>query len=95
MIQFLTDTYAFFKIKPKDISIYSQNGLVGTIPFVRYFHSIIAGKAYKERDDADEIYLAFEKNTPQGKADYAQVRDEIQYAVEDQSTLSHPIKLKQ
>ena len=50
---------------------------------------------YKERDDANEIYLAFEKNTPQGKADYAQVRDEIQYAVEDQSALSHPIKLKQ
>ena len=94
MIQFLTDTYAFFKIQPKDISIYSQNGLVGTIPFVRYFHSIIAGKAYKERDDADEIYLAFEKNTPQGERDSAEVLDEIKYAVEDQVALSHPIELK-
>lgn len=93
MLQFLTDTYNFFKIQPKDISIYSQNGLVGTIPFVRYFHSIIAGKAYKERDDADEIYLAFER-TPQGERDSAEVLDEIKYAVEDQAALTTPIELK-
>ena len=92
MLQFLADTYNFFKIQPKDISIYSQNGLVDTIPFVRYFHSIIAGKAYKERDDANEIYLAFEKNTPQGKADYAQVRDEIQYAI-NFGSIDNPVKI--
>ena len=94
MLQFLTDTYTFFKIQPKDIPMYSQTGLVGTIPFVRYFHSILAGKAYKEQDDANEIYLAFER-TPQGERDSAEVLDEIKYAVEDQSALSHPIKLKQ
>ena len=94
MLQFLTDTYAFFKIQPKDIPMYSQTGLVGTIPFVRYFHSILAGKAYKEQDDANEIYLAFER-TPQGERDSAEVFDEIKYAVEDQAALSHPIELKQ
>lgn len=94
MLQFLTDTYTFFKIQPKDIPMYSQNGPVGTIPFVRYFHSILAGKAYKEQDNANEIYLAFEQ-TPQGERDSAEVLDEIKYAVKDQSALSHPIKLKQ
>lgn len=93
MLQFLTDTYTFFKIQPKDIPMYSQTGLVGTIPFVRYFHSILAGKAYKEQDDANEIYLAFER-TPQGERDSAEVLDEIKYAVEDQAALSHPIELK-
>ena len=92
MLQFLTDTYTFFKIQSMDISIYSQNGLVGTIQFVRYFHSIIVGKAYKEQDDADEIYLAFEKNTPQGKADYAQVQDEIQYAI-NSGSIDNPLKI--
>lgn len=86
-------TYTFFKIQPKDIPMYSQTGLVGTIPFVRYFHSILAGKAYKEQDDANEIYLAFER-TPQGERDSAEVLDEIKYAVEDQAALSHPIELK-
>ena len=93
MLQFLTDTYTFFKIQPKDIPMYSQTGLVGTIPFVRYFHSILAGKAYKEQDDANEIYLAFER-TPQGERDSAEVLDEIKYAVEDQAALSHSIELK-
>lgn len=93
MLHFLTDTYTFFKIQPKDIPMYSQTGLVGTIPFVRYFHSILAGKAYKEQDDANEIYLAFER-TPQGERDSAEVLDEIKYAVEDQAALSHPIELK-
>ena len=88
MLQFLTETYTFFKIQPKDIPMYSQTGLVGTIPFVRYFHSILAGKAYKEQDDANEIYLAFER-TPQGERDSAEVLDEIKYAVEDQAALSH------
>ena len=93
MLQFLTNTYNFFKIQPKDIPMYSQTGLVGTIPFVRYFHSILAGKAYKEQDDANEIYLAFER-TPQGERDSAEVLGEIKYAVEDQAALSHPIELK-
>lgn len=60
---------------------------------MRYFHSILAGKAYKEQDDANEIYLAFER-TPQGERDSAEVLDEIKYAVEDQAALSHPIELK-
>ena len=94
MLQFLTDAYAFFKIQPMDTPMYSQTGLVGTIPFVRYFHSILAGKAYKEQDDAKEIYLAFEQ-TPQGKQDSIEVLDEIKYSVEDPDSLTHPIKLKQ
>ncbi|MGN0188812.1 MAG: hypothetical protein ACI395_04785, partial [Candidatus Cryptobacteroides sp.] len=44
--------YSFFKIEPKDIALYSQNGKVGTIPFTKYFHAILAGKAYKESDDS-------------------------------------------
>lgn len=91
--KFFKDEHTFFKIQPKDIPMYSQTGLVGTIPFVRYFHSILAGKAYKEQDDANEIYLAFER-TPQGERDSAEVLDEIKYAVEDQAALSHPIELK-
>lgn len=93
MIDFLNANYSFFKIEPKDIDLYSQNGKVGTIPFTKYFHAILAGKAYKESDDSNELILAFEKNTPEGKADYDQVRDEIQYAI-NSSSIDTPVELK-
>lgn len=92
MIDFLNAHYSFFKIEPKDIDLYSQNGKVGTIPFTKYFHAILTGKAYKESDDSNELILAFEKNTPEGKADYAQVRDEIQYAI-NSGSIDNPMKI--
>lgn len=93
MIQFLNDTYTFFKFVPKDIPIYSQRGLVDTWPFTWYFRNLIEGKAYKESDDSQELILAFEKKTDIGKKDQAHVLDEIQYAVASGS-ITEPIKLK-
>ena len=93
MVQFLNNTYTFFKFEPKDIPIYSENGLIGTLPFTRYFHGLIAGKAYKESDDSKEIILAFE-NTAKGEGDSAEVRKEIENAVSDPESLKTPTILK-
>lgn len=92
MIDFLNTNYSFFKIEPKDIDLYSQNGKVGTIPFTKYFHAILAGKAYKESDDSKDIILAFEKNTQKGNDDYAEARKEIQHAI-NSGSIETPIKL--
>lgn len=94
MLQFLTDTYAFFKIQPMDIPVTTPTGHLFDIPFLNYFHNLLAGKVYKESDNSTDLILAFER-TPQGERDSAEVLDEIKYAVEDQSALSHPLKLKQ
>lgn len=94
MLRFLTDTYAFFKIQPMDIPVTTPTGHLFDIPFLNYFHNLLAGKVYKESDDSTDLILAFER-TPQGERDSAEVLDEIKYAVEDQSALSHPLKLKQ
>ena len=93
MVQFLNNTYKFFKFEPKDIPIYSEKGLIGTLPFTRYFHALIAGKAYKESDDSKEIILAFE-NTAKGEGDSAEVRKEIENAVSDPESLKTPTILK-
>lgn len=93
MVKFLNETYSFFTIEPMDIPLYSQNGQVASFPFMRYFHSILAGKAYKESEDSKEIILAFEKNTEQGKADYTEVRDEIRNAIRSGS-IDEPKELK-
>lgn len=93
MIQFLKDTYTFFKFEPKDIPVSTPNGHLFDIPFLHYFHVILAGKAYKESDDAKELILAFEKNTPVGESDRTHVLDEIQYAVKSGS-ITDPIELK-
>lgn len=85
MIEFLNSTYNFFKIEPMDIPMYSQHGQVGSWPFTKYFHTKIAGKAYKESEDSKEIILAFEKNTKQGQEDYKEVREDIQYAIKSGS----------
>lgn len=93
MIEFLNSTYNFFKIEPMDIPMYSQHGQVGSWPFTKYFHTKIAGKAYKESEDSKEIILAFEKNTKQGQEDYKEVREDIQYAIKSGS-IDEPTKLK-
>ena len=93
MVEFLNETYTFFKFEPKDIPIYSENGLIGTLPFTRYFHALIAGKAYKESDDSKEIILAFEKSA-KGEGDSQEVRKEIENAVSNPDDITHPIELK-
>lgn len=81
MIAYLNSLYTSFKIEPKDIPLYSQRGLVGTIKFTKYNHSLLAGKAYKESEDSPEILLAFERNIPTGKTDLADVKDPITTAI--------------
>ncbi len=92
MLDFLNKTYNFYRIEPMDVPIYSQNGQVDEWPFTRYFRSLIEGKAYKESDASKDIILAFEKNTPQGQKDYAEVREEIRYAIAGGS-IDTPVKI--
>ena len=94
MIDFLNKTYNFFRIEPMDIPMYSMNGQVGSWPFTKYFHTQITGKVYKESEDSQELILAFEKDTPQGIADYAEVRKDIKYAIKSGS-IDEPEKLKE
>lgn len=92
MIQFLNETYTFFKFEPKMIPLYSEDRKVYEWPFTTFFRTLIEGKAYKESEDAKELILAFEKDTPAGEKDQAHVLDEIQYAVKSCS-ITDPIEL--
>ena len=93
MIQFLTDTYAFFKIQPKDIPVTTPTGKLFDIPFLNYFHNLLAGKVYKESDDSTDLILAFEKKTEQGKLDLKEVQEDLQHAITGGS-ITDPIELK-
>lgn len=92
MLQFLQDTYTFFKIKPIDIPVTTPNGHLFDIPFLNYFHNLLAGKAYKESDNSTDLILAFEKETPTGQSDLKEVDEEIKYTLPGK-TLGEPIKL--
>lgn len=93
MLQFLTDTYAFFKIQPMDIPVSTPNGHLFDIPFLNYFHNLLAGKVYKESDDSTDLILAFEKKTEQGKLDLKEVQEDLQNAITGGS-ITDPIELK-
>ena len=93
MLQFLTDTYAFFKIQPKDIPVTTPTGHLFDIPFLNYFHNLLAGKVYKESDDSTDLILAFEKKTEQGKLDLKEVQEDLQHAITGGS-ITDPIELK-
>ena len=93
MVKLLNDTYKFFIIEPMDVPLYSQNGLVGTIPFLQYFRLLLEGKAYKANPDTKEIILAFEKDTPDGERDYREVRENIEGYVQGGS-IETPIQLE-
>ncbi len=93
MIQLLNDTYRFFRIEPMDIPLYSQNGLVGHLPFTHYFRLILEGKAYKEDKNSKELILAFEKEGPFGDRDYKAVREDIESYIQGGS-IEKPIELK-
>lgn len=92
MLQFLQNTYTFFKIKPIDIPVTTPNGHLFDIPFLNYFHNLLAGKVYKESDNSTDLILAFEKETPTGQSDLKEVAEEIKYTLLGE-TLSEPIKL--
>lgn len=92
MLQFLTDTYTFFKIQPKDIPVSTPNGHLFDIPFLNYFHNLLAGKVYKESDDSTDLILAFEKKTEQGKLDLKEVTEYIKETLPDK-TLGDPIDI--
>lgn len=92
MLQFLTDTYAFFKIQPMDIPVSTPNGHLFDIPFLNYFHNLLAGKVYKESDDSTDLILAFEKKTEQGKLDLKEVTEYIKETLPDK-TLGDPIDI--
>lgn len=92
MLQFLTDTYAFFKIQPKDIPVTTPTGHLFDIPFLNYFHNLLAGKVYKESDNSTDLILAFEKNTEQGKLDLKEVTEYIKETLPDK-TLGDPIDI--
>ena len=93
MIQFLTDTYDFFKIQPKDIPVTTPTGKLFDIPFLNYFHNLLAGKVYKESDDSTDLILAFEKKTEQGKLDLKEVQEDLHDAITGGS-ITDPIELK-
>lgn len=93
MLQFLTDTYAFFKIQPMDIPVTTPTGHLFDIPFLNYFHNLLAGKVYKESDDSTDLILAFEKNTEQGILDLKEVQEDLQHAITGGS-ITDPIELK-
>lgn len=92
MLQFLQDTYTFFKIKPIDIPVTTPNGHLFGIPFLNYFHNLLAGKVYKESDNSTDLILAFEKETPTGQSDLKEVDEEIKYTLPGEN-LGEPIKL--
>lgn len=92
MLQFLQDTYTFFKIKPIDIPVTTPNGHLFDIPFLNYFHNLLAGKVYKESDNSTDLILAFEKEPPTGQSDLKEVDEEIKYTLPGK-TLGEPIKL--
>ena len=93
MIQFLTDTYDFFKIQPKDIPVTTPTGKLFDIPFLNYFHNLLAGKVYKESDDSTDLILAFEKTTEQGKLDLKEAQEDLHDAITGGS-ITDPIELK-
>lgn len=93
MLQFLTDTYAFFKIQTMDIPVTTPTGHLFDIPFLNYFHNLLAGKVYKESDDSTDLILAFEKKTEQGKLDLKEVQEDLQHAITGGS-ITDPIELK-
>ena len=93
MLQFLTDTYAFFKIQPMDIPVTTPTGHLFDIPFLNYFHNLLAGKVYKESDNSTDLILAFEKKTEQGKLDLKEVQEDLQHAITGGS-ITDPIELK-
>lgn len=93
MIDFLNETYNFFKIEPMDYPVSSQNGLIDKWPFTKVFRRTLEGKAYKEDEDSKDIILAFEKKTETGKKDYEFVHDEIKDYVIGGS-IDDPIPLK-
>ena len=93
MIQFLTNTYNFFKIQPKDIPVTTSTGHLFDIPFLNYFHNLLAGKVYKESDNSPDLILAFEKKTEQGKLDLKEVQEDLHDAITGGS-ITDPIELK-
>ena len=93
MLQFLTDTYNFFKIQPKDIPVTTPTGHLFDIPFLNYFHNLLAGKVHKESDNSTDLILAFEKHTEQGKLDLKEAQKDLQHAITGGS-ITDTIELK-
>ena len=93
MLQFLTDTYNFFKIQPKDIPVTTPTGHLFDIPFLNYFHNLLAGKVYKESDNSTDLILAFEKHTETGIKDLKEAQEDLQHAITGGS-ITDPIELK-
>lgn len=93
MLQFLTDTYNFFKIQPKDIPVTTPTGKLFDIPFLNYFHNLLAGKVYKESDNSTDLILAFEKTTETGIKDLKESQEYLKNAIIGGS-ITDPIELK-
>lgn len=93
MLQFLTDTYNFFKIQPKDIPVTTPTGHLFDIPFLNYFHNLLAGKVYKESDNSPDLILAFEKHTEKGKLDLKEAQKDLQHAITGGS-ITDPYNIK-
>ncbi len=93
LIQLLNKLYVFFEVVPKPIPVYSEDRKVLEIPFLNYHHNRLCGKVYKADDDAESLIIAFERNTDTGKADLAEVRDNIATSISGGS-IDTPIQLK-
>lgn len=82
MIQFLNDTYKFFRIDPKDIPVTANGHHVMDLKFLDYFANLLRGKIYRTSKDDKQLWLAFERDTEQGRTDFLEVRDNIENYVD-------------
>ena len=63
------------------------------IPFLDYHHSRLQGKIYKPTDKSKSMLIAYERETPTGKADLKDAQQNLPSSVEG-GTLGDPITLK-
>ena len=62
-------------------------------PFLDYHHSRLQGKAYRPTDKSKSLIIAYENDSPIGKADLEDARINLSSSVEG-GTLGDPIKLE-
>lgn len=93
MIDFLNAKYIFFEIVPKPIPVEANGHWIMDIPFLDYHHSRLQGKIYKPTDKSKSMLIAYERETPTGKADLKDAQQNLPSSVES-GTLGDPIKLK-
>lgn len=93
MIDFLNEKYIFFEIVPQPIPVEANGHWIMDIPFLDYHRSRLQGKIYKPSDRSKSMLIAYERETPAGKADLKDAQQNLPSSVEG-GTLGNPITLK-